>query len=250
MLLRTVELCKNFGGVRALNRVSIEVEEKSIIGLLGPNGSGKSTLINVISGVYRPDSGRVYFKDREITNLSPEDIANLGLIRTFQVPRIFRTMSVLENLLVAGRNQLGDRLRNILFNYGSVVKEEEGLREKAMEILEFLEIDHLARAPGENLSGGQQKLLALGRALMSDPAILLLDEPVAGVAPRMAEKIFEKIQELRKKGLAFLIIEHNVDVLLRNADEIYVMNRGEITLRGKPQEVIESRELVEVYFGE
>ncbi len=250
MLLKTVELCKSFGGVRALNRVSIEVEERSIIGLLGPNGSGKSTLINVISGVYKPDSGRVYFKDREITHLSPEEIANLGLIRTFQVPRIFRTMSVLENLLVAGRNQLGDKLRNILFNYRRVLKEEKELREKAMEILEFLEIEHLARAPGESLSGGQQKLLALGRALMSEPAILLLDEPVAGVAPRMAEKIFEKIQELRKKELAFLIIEHNVDVLLRNADEIYVMNRGEITLRGHPQEIIESRELVEVYFGE
>ncbi len=249
-LLKTERLSKSFGGVKALNSVNLEVEEGSIIGLLGPNGSGKSTLINVISGVYPPDEGKISFKGRDITAMSPEKVSSLGLIRTFQVPRIFRSMTVLENMLVAEREQSGDRLRNIFLRWSQVKKEEERIREKALDILKFLEIESLADSLGENLSGGQQKLLALGRALMADPQLLLLDEPIAGVAPRLAEKIFERILELRARGITFLIIEHNVEVLSRYVDEIYVMNRGEIVAKGKPKEILESRELIEVYFGE
>jgi|Deesub1362B_J571_1020462.scaffolds.fasta_scaffold01740_7 branched-chain amino acid transport system ATP-binding protein len=249
-ILELKEVTKSFGGVVALNRVSLEVEEGEITALLGPNGSGKSTLINVVSGVYPPDSGRIFFSGKEITSLSPHEIANLGIIRTFQVPRVFKNLSVIENMLVAAREQRGESLATTLFRWRDVrAQEEENIR-KALEILEFLEIEHMKNEYAGNLSGGQQKLLALGRALMAEPKLLLLDEPVAGVAPPLARKIFEKILELRSKGLSFLIIEHNVDVLMDFAGFVYVLHRGEIVAKGKPEEILESKQVLEVYFGE
>lgn len=249
-LLELREVTKSFGGVVALNHVSMEVEEGEITALLGPNGSGKSTLINVVSGVYSPDSGSVFFSGSEITARPPHEIANLGIIRTFQVPRVFRNLSVIENMLVAAREQQGESLANTFFRWGEVRAQVERNLTKALEILEFLEIEHMKNEYAGNLSGGQQKLLAIGRALMAEPRFLLLDEPVAGVAPPLARKIFEKILELRSRGLSFLIIEHNVDVLMDFADYVYVLHRGEIVARGKPEEILESKRVLEVYFGE
>ncbi len=249
-MLKVVNVEKSFGGVKALDRVSLEIKNKSIVGLIGPNGSGKSTLINVISGVIPLDSGEIYFNDIPIHGKKPHEIANLGIIRTFQVPRVFKNLSVIENMLIAARMLKGEKLVNVLLRRNLIKKEEKEVIKKALRILKFLEIEHLKNEYAKNLSGGQQKLLALGRALMADAKVMLLDEPVAGVAPKLAHKIFKKIEELRESlGISFLIVEHNIDILLDYCDEMYLMDRGRIVLKGKPREVLKSKELKEVYLG-
>ncbi len=249
-MLRVINVEKSFGGVKALDRVNLEIGERSIIGLIGPNGSGKSTLINVISGIIPLDSGEIYFNDIPIHGKKPYEIANLGIIRTFQVPRVFKNLSVIENMLIAARMLKGESLINVIFRRPLIKKEEKEIIKKALEILEFLEIEHLKNEYAKNLSGGQQKLLALGRALMANAKLMLLDEPIAGVAPKLAKKIFRKIEELRRNfGISFLIVEHNIDVLLDFCDEMFLMDRGRIVLSGKPIEVLKSRELREVYLG-
>ncbi len=248
-LLVTESLGKSFGGVEALRKVSIEVERGRIVALIGPNGSGKSTLINVISGVYPPDRGRVLFEGRDITGMPPHRIAEMGVVRTFQVPRVFRGMSVVENLMVAAPGREVETVTGSLLKRGRVRGHEAECLRRAEEVMEFLEIHHMRNEYAGSLSGGQQKLLALARALMTKPKLLMLDEPVAGVAPALARRIFEKILELRSR-LGFLIIEHNMDVLLDFADYVYVMHRGEIVARGAPEEVLSSRQVLEVYFGE
>jgi ABC-type branched-subunit amino acid transport system ATPase component len=250
IILRAEDIRKAFGGVQALDGVTLDVPARGVIGLIGPNGSGKSTLINVLTGVFPVDSGRMYIEGRDYTNESAHKIASQGIMRTFQVPRVFSNMSVIENMLVSRRGQSGESLLNTFLKWRKVREEEEENIKRALGILEFLEIDHMKNELASNLSGGQQKLLALGRALMGEPKVLLLDEPVAGVNPKLSRKIFEKILELRKEGMTFLIIEHNVDIMLEFCDEIYVMNRGKIVFNGEPQEVLESREVIEVYLGE
>ncbi|NOZ82348.1 MAG: ABC transporter ATP-binding protein [Euryarchaeota archaeon] len=249
MLLTTEGLGKSFGGVEALRDVSIEVRRGRVTALIGPNGSGKSTLINVISGIYPPDRGRVVFEGRDITGMPPHAVAELGIVRTFQVPRVFRGMSVIENMLVAAKGEGLEGVLSPFLRRGAVAQHERRCLRRAREILEFLEIDHMRNEYAGSLSGGQQKLLALARALMAEPRMLLLDEPVAGVAPALARKIFEKILELRSR-LGFLIVEHNMDVLLDFADHVYVLHRGEIVAEGTPEEVLSSRQVLEVYFGE
>jgi len=249
VLLTTEGLGKSFGGVEALRDVSIEVRRGRVTALIGPNGSGKSTLINVISGIYPPDRGRVVFEGRDITGMPPHAVAELGIVRTFQVPRVFRGMSVIENMLVAAKGEGLEGVLSPFLRRGAVAQHERRCLRRAREILEFLEIDHMRNEYAGSLSGGQQKLLALARALMAEPRMLLLDEPVAGVAPALARKIFEKILELRSR-LGFLIVEHNMDVLLDFADHVYVLHRGEIVAEGTPEEVLSSRQVLEVYFGE
>ncbi len=249
-MLKVVDVEKSFGGVKALNKVSLEIGDRSIVGLIGPNGSGKSTLINVISGIIPLDAGEIYFNDTPIHGKKPYEIANLGIIRTFQVPRVFKNLSVIENMLIAARNLKGESLLNVIFRRPLIKREEKETIKKALEILEFLEIEHLKNEYAKNLSGGQQKLLALGRALMADAKLMLLDEPVAGVAPKLTGKIFKKIEELRKNfGISFLIVEHNIDVLLNYCDEMYLMDRGRIVIKGKPMEVLRSKELRDAYLG-
>jgi branched-chain amino acid transport system ATP-binding protein len=245
-LLRVEGLRKVFGGVTALDGVSLEIPERGIIGLLGP----KSTLVNVLTGIFPPDGGRMFIGGRDFTGQNPHRIASMGIMRTFQVPRVFRNMSVMENMLVSRGGQAGEGLFNTFLRWGQVKKEETENIKRALEILEFLEIEHMKTDLASSLSGGQQKLLALGRALMADPKILLLDEPVAGVNPKLSRKIFEKILELREQGMTFLIIEHDVDIMMDFCDEIYVMNKGEVVFKGSPQEVLESEKVIEVYMGE
>ncbi len=242
-------LGKSFGGVEALRDVNIEVRRGRITALIGPNGSGKSTLINVISGVYPPDRGRVEFEGRDITSMPPHAVAELGIIRTFQVPRVFRGMSVIENMLAAAKGEGADGVLSPFFARSRVKGYELSCLRRAREILDFLEIGHMRNEYAGSLSGGQQKLLALARALMAEPRVLLLDEPVAGVAPALARKIFEKILELRNT-IGFLIVEHNMDVLMDFADHVYVLHRGEVVAEGTPKEVLGSKQVLEVYFGE
>ncbi len=249
-ILKTENVKKCFGGIIALNGVNIDVESKSLTMIIGPNGSGKTTLINVISGVYKPDYGRVKFNGTDITGKPPHQIYKVGLVRTFQIPSLFTNLTVLENLLVATRIHEGESLFKAIFKLKWLKREEELVR-KAYRILEILNLDHLWNHPVSKLSGGQMKLVETGRALMSDPKALLMDEPIAGVNPKLAHEIFDHLIRLKKEhGISFLIVEHRLDVALQYVDYVYAMHRGKIIAKGKPEEILEDPRVSEAYLGE
>ncbi|MBW2332011.1 MAG: ABC transporter ATP-binding protein [Deltaproteobacteria bacterium] len=250
ILLKIKGISKHFGGVYAVNGISLDITSGKIWGLVGPNGSGKSTLFNTVLGIHQADEGNIYFKDRCITNLVPHQIFDLGLVYAFQVPRLFQTLNVLDNMLVAGREHKGDKLLFSLFFRKSWQKKEIELAEKAMEILRLLKLDHLALSPAGELSGGQSKLLELGKGLMASPTLLLLDEPAAGVNPNLGRSMFERIEDLCQTGLSFFIIEHRLELLFDFAHWVYVMDKGKIVLEGKPPEVAEDPSFYHVYLGD
>ncbi len=250
-ILKTVNLTKAFGGLKAVNNVTLTVKENTITGLIGPNGSGKTTLFNTISGVYKPDKGEIYFNGERIDGLSPHKIYAKGLARTFQTPRLFQQLTVLDNMMLATRNHPGDKILNVFFKRREWGEQEEKLAERALEILEIVELDRFKDTPASELSGGQMKLLELARVLMTDPKMLLLDEPAAGVNPTLARRIFEKITQLRDElSLTFFTIEHRIEILLEHADWVYVMHNGSIIAEGKPEEVVKNKIVVDVYLGE
>ncbi len=251
--LRIEDLRKDFGGLTAVDGASFEVEAESLTGLIGPNGAGKSTTFNCITGVHEPTAGAVYFKDESITGLSPNAVANRGLVRTFQIARELAEMTVLENLMLAPKDQLGERLyRSVLPGFrGDVREQETAMREEVWETLEFFEIDHLAREDAGNLSGGQRKLLELARALMTDPDMMLLDEPFAGVNPTLEEKLLDRIHALREtEGLTFLLVEHDMDLIMENCDPVIVMHQGQVLAEGRPEEIRNDDRVIEAYLGE
>ncbi|MFH1382730.1 MAG: ABC transporter ATP-binding protein [Chloroflexota bacterium] len=249
-LLRIKNLSKHFGGLYAVNGVSLDVREGGICGLVGPNGSGKTTLFNTVLGVHRPDSGQIYFKGAHLGNLAPHEIYARGLVNAFQVPRLFQKLSVLDNMLVAARGHQGDRLFNSLFLAHRWQVQEAELAEKAAELLDLLELGHLMASPAGELSGGQRKLLEIGRGLMASPTLLLLDEPAAGVNPNLGRKIFERLEALRQsKGLSFFIIEHRLEILFDFAHWVYVMDKGKIVITGKPDTVAKDPAFYQVYLG-
>ncbi len=246
-ILETRSLSKFFDGLKALNRVNIEVDRQTLTLIIGPNGSGKSTFINTVCGFYKPDEGRVYFEGRDITGLPPNKIYEHGIVRTFQTPQPLKKMTVLENLLVANVHR-GEKVLNAL-RYSTWLKQEEELVERAFKILEFLKIDHLWDRESYKLSGGQLKLVEVGRALMTNPKMIVMDEPVAGVAPALAHEIFERFVELKKKGITFLIVEHRLDIVMGYVDYVYVMANGQVISKGFPEEVLNDPRVVEVYLG-
>lgn len=247
MILEINDLEKRFGGIKALDGVSLSMGNNTIVGLIGPNGSGKTTLLNTISGFIVPDKGTVNFDGKEITSLPPFQVSRLGITRTFQLSRLFRGMTVLESMLLASKRD-DDRLFSVFFKWKEMIHRERWDMQKAIEILGFLEIEHLKHEYSVALSGGQQKLLSLGMALMADPRMVLLDEPVAGVNPTLANKIFEKVM-LEKEKRTFLVIEHNIDILMNFCDIIYVMNKGRIVASGTPDEVQRNETVIDVYLG-
>ena len=249
-LLRVRDIDKSFGGLRAVSGVNINVGPNSIVGLVGPNGSGKTTLFSIIYGLQKADRGSVHFNRDRIDNLAPHQVFNKGVVNAFQFPRLFFQLTTLDNMLLAAREHKGNNLLNSVFFRKGWQHQERELADKAMEILELLDIAHLCLAPAGELSGGQRKLLEIGRALMADPELLLLDEPAAGVNPVLGRKIFEKIEEFRQKGTSFLVIEHRLEILMEFADWIYVMNKGSIALEGNPGEVIHSHDFYDIYIGE
>jgi len=249
-LLKTENVKKKFGGVIALNGVSVSVKKRTLTMIIGPNGSGKTTLINVISGVYKPDEGKVEYNGLDITGKPPHEIYKMGIVRTFQIPLLFTNLTVLENLLIAARVNEGERFLNAIFKTKWLKREEE-LVEKAYRILELLNLDHLWNQPVFKLSGGQMKLIEIGRALMSDPRLVLMDEPIAGVNPKLAHEIFDHIVQLKNKlSLSFLIIEHRLDVALQYVNHVYAMHRGKVVAEGNPEEVLENPEVSKAYLGE
>ena len=249
-LLKIEAIKKHFGGVYAINGVSLDITPGKIWGLVGPNGSGKSTLFNTVLGIHQPDEGNIYLNERRITSMAPHQIYDLGLVNTFQVPRLFQELTVLDNMLVAGRGHQGDNLSYSLFFRKRWQRKEMELSEKAMEILELLKLDHLVLSPAGELSGGQRKLLELGKGLMASPTILFLDEPAAGVNPNLGRSMFERIYDLCQKGLSFFIIEHRLELLFDFAHWVYVMDKGKIVLDGKPQEVTVDPSFFRVYLGD
>ncbi|WP_253738698.1 ABC transporter ATP-binding protein [Halohasta salina] len=250
--LRVDGLRKEFGGITAVDGVSFEVESGSLTGLIGPNGAGKSTTFNCITGVHEPTAGDVYLNGEAITGLAPYEIAQRGLVRTFQIARELPEMTVLENLMLAPKNQQGESaLRSVLPGLrGGVVDQEEQLRERAWETLEFFEIDHLATEYAGSLSGGQRKLLEMARALMTDPEVVLLDEPLAGVNPTLEEKLLDRVDDLRAEGYTFLLVEHDMDVIMHHCEHIIVMHQGQVLAEGGAEEIRTNDRVIEAYLGD
>ena len=249
--LRIEGLRKKFGGIVAVDDATFEVEEGSLTGLIGPNGAGKSTTFNCITGVHDPTAGSIYFQGEGITGLSPDDVANRGLVRTFQIARELEEMTVLENMMLAPKGQRGEALwRSVLpVARRSTIQQEEEVLENCWEMLEFFEIDHLAHEYAGNLSGGQRKLLELARALLTDPTMLLLDEPFAGVNPSLEKRLLEHVHELREEGYTFLIVEHDMDLIMENCEHIIVMHQGKVLTEGSPADIKSDEEVIEAYLG-
>jgi len=249
--LRVENLTKRFGGITAVDGATFEVERGTLTGLIGPNGAGKSTTFNLITGMLSPDSGRVVFDDEDITGLEPYEIANRGLVRTFQIARELGEMTVLENMMFAPKYQRGEHLwRSVLPGARrGVVKQEAELLDRVWEALEFFEIEHLAEEYAGNLSGGQRKLLEMARALLTDPDVLLLDEPFAGVNPTLERRLLDHIHELRDQGYTFLLVEHDMDLIMNNCRHVIVMHQGQILTEGTPEEIKSDEEVIEAYLG-
>lgn len=250
-ILRVRDLRKTFGGITAVDGVSFEIERGTITGLIGPNGAGKSTTFNLISGAYTPDSGQVVFDGTNITGRRPDVVARRGLVRSFQIARELSEMSVLENVMLAPKDQLGERLyRSVLPGLrGQVESQERELRERAWETLEFFEIDHLATEHAGNLSGGQRKLLEMARVLMTDPEMILLDEPLAGVNPTLEKKLVERLHELKDDGYTFLLVEHDMDIVMNNCEPIIVMHQGQKLAEGDSETIQNDERVLEAYLG-
>ncbi|MFB6297088.1 MAG: ABC transporter ATP-binding protein [Salinirussus sp.] len=250
-LLQVSDLTRRFGGITAVDGVSFEVSPGTMTALIGPNGAGKSTTFDLITGVQSPDSGQVVFDGSDITDHRPNEVADRGLVRTFQIARELKEMTVLENVMLAPQNQQGEQLwRSVLPGVrSSVSRQEERLRESAWETLEFFEIDHLAEEYAGNLSGGQRKLLEMARVLMTDPEMVLLDEPLAGVNPTLEEKLLDRLHALQDEGYTFLLVEHDMDVIMNHCDPLIVMHRGRILTEGSPGAVRNDERVLEAYLG-
>ena len=248
--LQISNLSKDFGGLRAIDQISFHVDKGELVGLIGPNGCGKTTTFNCISGLLEMSSGKVEILGQDATGMRPDQIQSLGLTRTFQHTWLWREMTVIENLLVPPRKQFAPNILLTLLRPTSRKAEKQRLID-AYAVLDLLEISHIAHHLASELSGGQSKLVDIGRALMSSPQFLLLDEPVAGVAGPLAERIFHNLLALTSnKNIGMLVIEHNMDFILRSdVDRIIVMDSGRILMEGTPDEIKQSRDVVEAYLG-
>jgi branched-chain amino acid transport system ATP-binding protein len=249
-LLSVRELAKHFGGLSAIDRCSLDVRPGTITGLIGPNGAGKTTLFNVVTGFYPPDGGRVFFKGEDNTNLPPHRIFQRKLCRTFQIPREHQSMTVLENLMLVPPGQLGEHLWNPWFRFRRVRRQEEEIRDRALEVLEFVDLAHLQDELAGRLSGGQKKLLELARTLMADPEMVLLDEPGAGVNRTLMNRLTANIEHLRReRGITFFVIEHDMDLVMRLCDPVIVMSEGKKLMEGTPDQVRTDQRVLDAYLG-
>ena len=243
-------LVKAFGGFRAVDEVSLSIAEGSITGLVGPNGAGKTTLFNCVAGRLKPTSGRVLMGGEDITGLTPHELFHRGLLRTFQIAHEFSSMTVRENLMTVPPGQLGEDIWNTWFRRRAIAAEERRLAERADEVLEFLTIDHLADEKAGNLSGGQKKLLELGRTMMTEARIVFLDEVGAGVNRTLLSTVGDAIQRLnRERGYTFCMIEHDMDFIGRLCDPVIVMAEGHVLAQGSHDEIMSNEAVIEAYLG-
>jgi branched-chain amino acid transport system ATP-binding protein len=242
-------LVMQFGGMRAVDGMSLDLMRGEILGLIGPNGAGKTTLFNLIAGALKPAAGQIMLNGADVTRDPPEARIAKGLGRTFQIPKPFAQMTVLENLLTGAQHQAGEGILANFLRPAKVAAEERAAVEKARDILDFLTLSHLAHEPARVLSGGQRKLLELARVLMADPEVILLDEPAAGVNPALLEFIIARIVDLNRRGATILLIEHNIEMVIRLCGRIVVMAQGRLLREGAPGEVARDPAVIEAYLG-
>ncbi len=242
-------ITKHFDGLTVLDGIDMEIEKGKLYQLIGPNGSGKTTLINVVSGLLKPDNGKILFNGTDITQKGLFDTYKTGLVRTWQIPQPFNTLTTMENFLISSSDNAGESF--LMAPLKSKWKnDEKRIADKAMEIMEMVSLVEKKDTISQNLSGGQQKLLELGRAMMSGASMILMDEPIAGVNPTLAHEIFDKISSLcKKQKITFLIVEHRLDIALQYADHVFAMNRGKIIAQGSSDDVIKHPKVMESYLG-
>ena len=249
-ILEVNNVSKSFGGVKANVDVSMSVDKGKIVGLIGPNGSGKTTLFNLIAGNLKPSDGNVLFQGEDITGTPSYELFSKGLLRTFQIAHEFTNLTVLENLMMVPDGQSGEHLMNAWFKSKIVNEEEEKIKKKALEVIEFLNLKHLSQELAGNLSGGQKKLLELGRTMMVDAKIVLLDEVAAGVNRTLLKEISNSILRLNKeKGYTFCMIEHDMDFINSLCDPVIVMSEGSVLFKGTSDEVKNNEQVIESYLG-
>tara|TARA_B100002019_G_C21191295_1_gene558979 strand:- start:403 stop:1197 length:795 start_codon:yes stop_codon:yes gene_type:complete len=249
-ILHVENISKFFGGLAAVNNCSLKIKKGSITGIIGPNGSGKTTLFNLIAGNLKSSKGSVIFNNENITNVPSYQLFSKGLLRTFQIAHEFSNLTVLENLMMVPSNQSGENLITALINPKLVEREEDQLKEKALEVIEFLNLKHLSNELAGNLSGGQKKLLELGRTMMVDAKLVLLDEVGAGVNRTLLKDLGTAIQRLNKeKGYTFCMIEHDIDFISRMCDPVIVMSEGSVLFEGTSDEVKKNDKVIDSYLG-
>lgn len=249
VILETSGLTQDYGAFRAVDDVSISIRTGSITGLIGPNGAGKTTIFNTLTGMLKPTSGGVFLNGRDITGMPANRLFAMGLARTFQIPRPFRRMSVLENVMLSPLGQVGERILGPIVNADLMRDQEREIRKRAMEILEFVTLEKLADHAAGKISGGQMKLLEMARVLMGDPSLILLDEPAAGVNPTLTRILIDRIEALNRQGKTFLIIEHDMDFVMRHCNPIIAMAQGKVMFQGTAEEAQANTLLLDAYLG-
>ena len=241
---------KHFGGIRAVNGATFSVADGSITALIGPNGAGKTTLFNVVTGFYGPDAGRIVYRGDSIYGKQPYAIARRGMVRTFQITKALAAMPVIDNMLLAGPRQPGEHLPTLFGRPAASRKREKEITEHAYELLKTFNLDTKADDYAGTLSGGQRKLLELARVLMTEPSMVLLDEPMAGINPTLGRRLLDHMQRLRSEhGVSFLFVEHDMEVVMNHSDEVVVMALGAVIAQGKPEEVRNNEAVIDAYLG-
>ena len=247
--LKVTNLKKSFGGLKAVDVQSLSLNTNELTSIIGPNGAGKTTFFDLISGFQDSDEGKVYLNEKNITRSQPYSIARLGMIRTFQLTKVFDRMTVLENMMFSASTVNNDSFIKSLIRLPSQKTIEKNIKEKSFEIMKDLNIDHMANSYARELSGGQKKLLELGRSIINDPGILLLDEPLAGVNPKLAEEILQIILNLSGKGISILMVEHNIEAVMKISQRVIVLAEGMVIADDTPENVRTDEKVIEAYLG-
>lgn len=248
-LISVKNLKKSFGGIKAVDVQELSFTEGELTSIIGPNGAGKTTFFDLISGFQNADSGDIFLKEKNISNSQPYKIARMGMVRTFQLTKVFDRMTVMENLLFSGSNVNNDSFLRSILKLNSQKVYENSLKDKANEIMKDLNIGHMADSYARELSGGQKKLLELARAIINEPKILLLDEPLAGVNPKLAEDILSLIKKLSEDGITIVMVEHNIEAVMKISERVVVLAEGSLIADGSPNEIRTNKNVIEAYLG-